>query len=54
MTPDQALNNLAIAAARCQGNRDEHIAFDQSIALLRELIKHSAGGQETSNPPEKQ
>ena len=48
MTPIQALNNLQQAALAYSGNREAHIALEQSYRVLKDYIeaqeKESAGG----------
>ena len=48
MTPIQALNNLQQAALAYNGNREAHIALEQSFKVLKDFIEaqeSSAGGQ---------
>jgi hypothetical protein len=47
MTPTQALNNLQQAALAYNGNREAHIALEQSYRVLKSYIEaqeSSAGG----------
>ena len=47
MTPIQALNNMQQAALAYSGNREAHIALDQSYHVLKGYIEaqeSSAGG----------
>jgi len=47
MTPIQALNNMQQAALAYSGNREAHIALDQSYQVLKGFIEaqeSSAGG----------
>ena len=47
MTPIQALNNMQQAALAYSGNREAHIALDQSYQALKGFIEaqeSSAGG----------
>ena len=44
MTPIQALNNLQQAALAYSGNREAHIALEQSYQVLKAFVESSAGG----------
>ena len=47
MTPIQALNNMQQAALAYSGNREAHVALDQSYYVLKGFIEaqeSSAGG----------
>ena len=49
MTPVQALNNMQQVALAYSGNRDAHVALDQSYHVLKALVdaqESSAGGLE--------
>ena len=53
MTPIQALSNMQQAALAYAGNREAHIALEQSYQLLKGYIeaqeKESAGGLAVGN-----
>ena len=46
MTPEQAFNNLRLACDSFVGTKAQHIALEQSLQIVGELIPKKANSEE--------